>query len=120
MRAVGLHVCGPNAAEIAQGFAVAMRMGGGGGATKSDFDFTIGVSKRADAITSISLLPRMSGFCNVASAASSPSTSPDLSRGGRVGALGSSVMLEWDLSQLPSTLKSFRKGMCYVQLSCPV
>ncbi len=39
MRVVGLHICGPNAAEITQGFAVAMRMG----ATKSDLDATVGI-----------------------------------------------------------------------------
>ena len=38
-RIVGLHVCGPNSAEITQGFALAMRMG----ATKADFDSTLGL-----------------------------------------------------------------------------
>lgn len=36
---VGLHVLGPNAGEITQGYAVAMKMG----ATKADFDRTIGI-----------------------------------------------------------------------------
>nr|AIC37513.1 thioredoxin glutathione reductase [Dugesia japonica] len=39
MRVIGLHVLGPNAGEITQGYAVAMRMG----ATKRDFDDTIGI-----------------------------------------------------------------------------
>lgn len=38
-RVVGLHMAGEEAAEIVQGFAVAVRMG----ATKADFDRTIGI-----------------------------------------------------------------------------
>jgi len=38
-RVVGFHYCGPNAGELTQGFAVAMRLG----ATKLDFDMTIGI-----------------------------------------------------------------------------
>ena len=38
-RVVGLHMVGPDAGEIVQGFAVAMRAG----ATKAMFDSTIGV-----------------------------------------------------------------------------
>jgi thioredoxin reductase (NADPH) len=38
-RVVGLHVCGPHAGEMTQGFAVAMRCG----ATKADFDNTVGI-----------------------------------------------------------------------------
>lgn len=38
-RVVGLHFCGPDAGEVVQGFALAMRCG----ATKRDFDETIGV-----------------------------------------------------------------------------
>merc|ERR1711988_270377 len=38
-RVVGLHYCGPNAGEVTQGFATAMRLG----ATKLDFDMTIGI-----------------------------------------------------------------------------
>jgi thioredoxin reductase (NADPH) len=38
-RVVGLHICGPNAGEMTQGFAVAVRMG----ATKADFDNTVGI-----------------------------------------------------------------------------
>lgn len=38
-RVVGLHVVGPDAAEIVQGFAVALRAG----LTKADFDRTIGI-----------------------------------------------------------------------------
>ena len=38
-RVVGLHITGPNAGEMVQGFAVAMRCG----ATKDDFDATVGI-----------------------------------------------------------------------------
>ena len=38
-RIVGFHVMGPNAGEITQGYAVAMRLN----ATKADFDSTIGI-----------------------------------------------------------------------------
>ncbi len=42
-RVVGLHVVGPHAAEITQGFAVAIKMG----ATKAQFDRTIGIHPTA-------------------------------------------------------------------------
>lgn len=42
-RVVGLHVVGPDAAEMTQGFAVAMRCG----ATKRQFDTTIGIHPTA-------------------------------------------------------------------------
>jgi glutathione reductase (NADPH) len=42
-RVVGLHMVGPDAGEIVQGFAVAMKAG----ATKSDFDRTIGIHPTA-------------------------------------------------------------------------
>ncbi|MBX2802947.1 MAG: glutathione-disulfide reductase [Myxococcales bacterium] len=42
-RVVGLHMVGPDAAEITQGFAVAMRCG----ATKAQFDATIGIHPSA-------------------------------------------------------------------------
>ena len=38
-RVIGFHVLGPNAGEMTQGYAVAMRKG----ATKEDFDATIGI-----------------------------------------------------------------------------
>jgi len=38
-RIVGLHVVGPGADEMLQGFAVALRMG----ATKKDFDDTVAI-----------------------------------------------------------------------------
>ena len=38
-RVVGLHMVGPDAGEVVQGFAVAMKMG----ATKAQFDSTIGI-----------------------------------------------------------------------------
>ncbi len=42
-RVLGLHMVGPEAGEIVQGFAVAINMG----ATKSDFDATIGIHPTA-------------------------------------------------------------------------
>ncbi len=42
-KVVGLHMVGPEAGEITQGFAVAIRMG----ATKADFDATIGIHPTA-------------------------------------------------------------------------
>lgn len=42
-RVVGLHVVGPDAGEIVQGFAVAMKAG----ATKAEFDSTIGIHPTA-------------------------------------------------------------------------
>lgn len=39
MRVIGLHICGPSAGEITQGYAVAMKLG----ATKDDFDNTVGI-----------------------------------------------------------------------------
>jgi len=38
-RVVGFHVLSPNAGEITQGFATALRLG----ATKEDFDDTVGI-----------------------------------------------------------------------------
>ena len=38
-RVVGFHYVGPNAGEVTQGYAVAMKMG----AKKSDFDATVGI-----------------------------------------------------------------------------
>merc|ERR1719478_1376496 len=38
-RVVGFHVCGPNAGEMTQGFAVALKCG----ATKAHFDSTVGI-----------------------------------------------------------------------------
>ncbi len=38
-RVLGVHVLGPEAGEIVQGFAVALKMG----ATKAQFDATIGI-----------------------------------------------------------------------------
>lgn len=39
MRVIGLHVAGPNAGEITQGYAVAIKLR----ATKKDFDMTVGI-----------------------------------------------------------------------------
>lgn len=42
-RVLGLHFVGPDAGEVVQGFAVAMKMG----ATKADFDATVGIHPTA-------------------------------------------------------------------------
>jgi glutathione reductase (NADPH) len=42
-KVIGLHIVGPDAGEIVQGFAVAIKMG----ATKKDFDATIGIHPTA-------------------------------------------------------------------------
>jgi glutathione reductase (NADPH) len=42
-KVVGVHMCGPDAAEIIQGIAIAVKMG----ATKADFDSTIGIHPTA-------------------------------------------------------------------------
>ena len=55
-RIVGLHVCAPHAGEMTQGFAVAMRAG----ATKDDFDTTVGHPPRACMHTRI---PHVYGMC---------------------------------------------------------
>ena len=52
MRVLGLHVVGPNAGEITQGYATAIRMG----ATKEDFDATIGIHPTcSETFTSLSV-----------------------------------------------------------------
>merc|ERR1712146_830408 len=38
-RILGFHICGPNAGEMTQGFALGMKCG----ATKSDLDMTVGI-----------------------------------------------------------------------------
>lgn len=38
-RVVGFHIAGPNAGEVTQGYAVAIKLG----ATKQDFDRTVGI-----------------------------------------------------------------------------
>ena len=54
---VGLHVAGPHAGEIVQGFAVAIKMG----ATKADFDRTVGIHPTvAEGLTTLSTTKRSS------------------------------------------------------------
>ena len=56
-RVVGLHVAGPHAGEMVQGFAVAIRMG----ATKADFDRTVGIHPTvAETLTGLSTTKRES------------------------------------------------------------
>jgi len=51
-RVIGLHVAGPNAGEMTQGFAVAMKCG----ATKEDFDETVGIHPtNAEQFTTITI-----------------------------------------------------------------
>ena len=51
-RVIGFHVLGPNSGEITQGYAVAIKMG----ATKEDFDLTVGIHPTCSEIfTSLSI-----------------------------------------------------------------
>lgn len=56
-RVVGLHVLGPNAGEITQGFAVAMKVG----ACKADFDSTIGIHPTCSEIFTTMHVTKRSG-----------------------------------------------------------
>ena len=51
-RVVGLHILGPNAGEVMQGYAVAIKCG----ATKAQFDATIGIHPTVSEVT-------MNGLC---------------------------------------------------------
>ena len=54
-RVIGLHICGPNAGEMTQGFAVALRCG----ATKDDFDSTVGIHPTTvEALTTMRITKR--------------------------------------------------------------
>ncbi|KAL6055650.1 Thioredoxin reductase 1, cytoplasmic [Balamuthia mandrillaris] len=54
-RVIGFHVLGPNAGEVTQGFAVAIRCG----ATKNDFDMTVGIHPTvAEEVTTLSVTKR--------------------------------------------------------------
>ena len=54
-RVIGLHMCGPHAGEMTQGFAVALRCG----ATKADFDETVGIHPTsAEIFTTIDVTKR--------------------------------------------------------------
>ena len=44
-----MHIVGPNAGEVTQGYAVAIKLG----ATKKDFDRTIGIHPTVSEVTSI-------------------------------------------------------------------
>ena len=57
-RVVGLHVCGPHAGEMTQGFAVAMRCG----ATKADFDETVGIHPTSAEILTTMDVTKRSGI----------------------------------------------------------
>ncbi|XP_052780440.1 thioredoxin reductase 1, cytoplasmic-like [Mya arenaria] len=58
MRVIGFHVIGPNAGEITQGFAVAMKLN----ATKADFDSTIGIHPTcAEVMTVLDVTKRSGG-----------------------------------------------------------
>ena len=49
---VGFHVLGPNAGEVTQGYAVAMKLG----ATKADFDQTIGIHPTVSEVCTVCVL----------------------------------------------------------------
>jgi pyruvate/2-oxoglutarate dehydrogenase complex dihydrolipoamide dehydrogenase (E3) component len=54
-RVIGLHVAGPNAGEITQGFAVAIKLR----ATKQDFDMTVGIHPTcAETFTTLNVTKR--------------------------------------------------------------
>ncbi|XP_035204995.1 thioredoxin reductase 1, cytoplasmic-like [Stegodyphus dumicola] len=54
-RVIGFHYLGPNAGEVTQGFAVALKKG----ATKADFDSTIGIHPTcAEIFTTLSVTKR--------------------------------------------------------------
>ncbi|XP_045164939.2 thioredoxin reductase 1, cytoplasmic-like isoform X2 [Mercenaria mercenaria] len=57
MRVVGLHVLGPNAGEITQGYAVAMKLN----ATKADFDDTIGIHPTCSEVFTVLDVTKRSG-----------------------------------------------------------
>ncbi|XP_050411584.1 thioredoxin reductase 1, cytoplasmic [Patella vulgata] len=62
-RVVGFHVLGPNAGEITQGYSIAMRKG----ATKEDFDMTIGIHPTCSEIfTTMNITKRSGGDTAVA------------------------------------------------------
>jgi pyruvate/2-oxoglutarate dehydrogenase complex dihydrolipoamide dehydrogenase (E3) component len=50
-RVVGFHVAGPNAGEITQGYAVAMKLR----ATKQDFDMTVGIHPTCSEVIFLSI-----------------------------------------------------------------
>ncbi|ESO85238.1 hypothetical protein LOTGIDRAFT_235910 [Lottia gigantea] len=56
-RVVGFHVLGPNAGEITQGYSIAMRKG----ATKEDFDMTIGIHPTCSEIFTTLNITKSSG-----------------------------------------------------------
>ena len=56
-RVVGFHYVGPNAGEVTQGYAVAMKMG----ATKSDFDNTVGIHPTVSEEFTLLSITRRSG-----------------------------------------------------------
>lgn len=57
MRVIGLHVAGPNAGEITQGYAVAIKLR----ATKKDFDMTVGIHPTCSEIFTTLTVSKSSG-----------------------------------------------------------
>jgi len=53
-----LHILGPNAGEITQGYAVAIKLG----ATKKDFDRTIGIHPTVSEVFTTLATTKRSGF----------------------------------------------------------
>lgn len=56
-RVIGFHVIGPNAGEITQGYAVALKLG----ATKADFDSTIGIHPTCSEVLTVLEVTKRSG-----------------------------------------------------------
>ena len=54
---MGLHILGPNAGEVTQGYAVAIKMG----ATKADFDGTLGIHPTVSEEFTIMRITKASG-----------------------------------------------------------
>ena len=50
-RVVGFHIVGPNAGEVTQGYAVAIKLG----ATKKDFDRTIGIHPTVSEVSTVNI-----------------------------------------------------------------
>lgn len=61
-KVIGFHILGPNAGEITQGFAVALKLG----ATKADFDSTIGIHPTcSETLTTINVTKRSGASAEV-------------------------------------------------------
>ena len=60
-RVIGFHVLSPNAGELTQGYAIAMKKG----ATKADFDNTIGIHPTCTEVSLIIILALAAQYIEV-------------------------------------------------------